>query len=467
MILIQMYPQMILIPWKKQPRLQKQKNILPETKQLSQLEDQQESQVQVRPREVDEFLKKDDFTEKIRNMTEDELLEALENPDFTLDELAIIEARIDELIMNEEEISQNILSSSELKQIDQELNGLRENLSEENTGTLQQIEKGIESHEIKETLAINKEKALDLKEANLRVKIKTETGFRLDKLTQENKNAGQIVYTPPDTNILKTSKQDKNELKGQNIEYQNDDGTYEFKQFDVQEFTKEEEAAFQEYVSGANYPTNQQVNLHEEKEDEHVPTASTQPKPSDDSNRGINQPQQNVKLNGLRVESASVDTINGKSPVEIFRARLEKMEKEIKQLEIEIKKEIQKHTNLVQEIKSENQNLEIVKSNVRSEELTAENVEIENQYKDLLKVVNDPNRGFAIPLAVITKIKSIEVNIHKVETLIHKNETGIANNDYAVEISSIKKQLVGIAFAMLNTSRTHVTTGTQTSAPAA
>ncbi|MBA3285900.1 MAG: hypothetical protein H0U27_12690 [Nitrosopumilus sp.] len=433
------------------------KTIMPEPN--SKLNAQTEPQTNEMPPEIENFLKADNFTAKINAMTEDELIEASENPDLTEDELNKIEAKIEELILSKEEILENVtLTYTDLDEQDKDIGDTK-------TEILLQSEEfiieGAKSAEISKVSDIKKsENTTIINEQTLYVltPIKDiKNGFIREKLTAENSNKGyEVVHVENGT--MKASANVLKSLKGIETYSKDQNGNLVKDNLQRKALTKEEEETLKTFIEANYQPVS---SLHEEEKEENKTNEQSSHVKSNDSDI-ILEDEKSISndkpANGHRLESAQASS-SGVSINERSLQRLEKLEEEIRLLEDKIDKDIQKHEQLVTGIKIDEQASDTKKMDYMSNELTADTLVIENQYKAVLKEVSD-DKGVEIPLAM--KFKSMEVIFHKVENLIAKMDSGEAKNNFIVEINTLKKQVTHIAVEALNTSGVQVTKGTST-----
>lgn len=418
-------------------------------------EKQPDIQMQIRQKKVEESLNSDDFTAKINAMTtEDELEEALSYPGLTKEQEELIYEKLDQLVSELTNIKENKPSLSELNSINKEIYKKSIDLNKE-------TEKELKTSQTAKTNYLNAE--LKINKENVFILYFTKEGPIYEEMTPENADKGERVYADHTTNDFKTTETILKKLNGQIPKYKNKDGDLEQKPLNLKAFTGAEKDAFHGFIL-EHYQINQHASHHEEigeRQDEHIPTASKETKLRSPTEReDVNEAQQNAKTNGFKLGSVPAGPVDGKTSQQRFLERLERLEQKTKRLEEQIEKEILKHEILVREIQTSSLNQQIKNTDFKSVKEGSQDVEVENQYKELVKVVNDPDRGFEIPIPVIIKINSIDTNFQKIEKLIHKADLGNINTDDMLEIGSLKKEFLGIVFAMLNPSGTPATKGT-------
>lgn len=393
--------------------------------------------------EVSDFKINENSNIDIKSMNEDEIMEALDNPEnYTDEQIDEMSERLADILSGQEEIikekQENI--ENEKKSIEDQQESIEsEQESVENNQESIENEQEIIENTTQETSESNKNKSENLSEFSKEFKIEKQQEVQSTDITEKTALLGRnvmimtssglrplnihsfdkekIVSFDQDTGILSASKENlKNFSLGQKVLFIDENGLEKFLEIKgFEELSEEQIKALYTFIE-SHYHVD--LNIKKEQIGKKEQESTNNNFKSKNSGKTEKEEVRNKTFRNEERINLTQTIKDELSSTERFNLeRLKKYEK-VQKEESKIRKEIEKLEILVREINKNELSREIKKLIVQLDEINSQNNEILNECTKILKEFKKNN--IKIPLATRLKFKEVELATHANEKIISK-----------------------------------------------
>lgn len=424
------------------------------------------------------ILKKEEITTtkssriSIQEMDEDHLLEALENPEnFTSTELSEIEARLELLMTNSadtlSEIEDEYMSDIEEFQLEQEEVLIKEEavfIMEEDV-LVKEEEVMVKEEEvmIKEEIEVKEELIAEVADIEAdwteeETKQLVENARYIDidgvlRLPHPDVDHSELVSFNPYTGVLSGPQHLlSNYRKGQDISFEERNGNIVRKSIKKSKVMSANQLDKFKKALVVYLPQIFRKTEDLEKKDkdaqsiegqnsykEYTKTETTKEK----SKNEVEHERDRMRFG--EVSNVEINTI------ENFYKEFEKQQKYLKRKEDKIRKEIESHETLVEFIKANDLTAAYKEDHQQLINLKSENIKLDNQYKELVLIMDQKQGSISVPLETLEKCKELVIDFEKISQLILN---GVSAKPEILEAFNeaipVKKQIISVVGDMIN-----------------
>lgn len=401
------------------------------------LQELQQNDVQAKQKIENELgIDEHSLSDKIKLMNEDELIEALDNPDFDshLDEIM---ARLDEL---GEDINTAIAENEEsISEIDETITTKLEERSVKTENKTQESQ----ASQVKETQALKLEDTVA-------ESVRTLVGLTPKGATQNfTGNEGEDLgrYDPETRRVTVPKEMAQNYKAGQVFEYTPTGGQTEYHILEgVDVFTEEELKALKAFIA-EHYPPERVTTEETKKKEETTSTLNKKLAESGGDLKTEKFTYDDKQVEGQRAERAEGNS-ESKPPSQVTLESLKALNEEIKRKDKKINTEILNHEIQVENIKRNNISLETKNLDAKATEFKAENIRLNEECKEIIHEFLETSTGYEVPQPLKVKFEKIESNFQKI-WVSTSNAANHLTPQIMEEIITTKKEILSTIKSMI------------------